>query len=262
MALTDEGGNGMVMPVSPMNSNGGFGDFGGGWWIILLFVLLGGFGNGFGGGYGGNDIYPWMNQSNQISNGFANQANGLAISGLQNAVTSGFGDVQTALCGGFAGVNAGIANGFAQAEIANNARQIANMQQDFGTQTAITGSINDLSSQLANCCCENRLATQSLQSVIQTENCADRAAISDGIRDILVAQNAGTQRILDMMCQDKIDAKNEKILELQNRLNMAEFAASQTAQDNYLQNALTAQTQYFLGLYPPTAARFSAAATA
>lgn len=60
------------------------------------------------------------------------------------------------------------------------------------------------------------------------------------------------QTIHDKMCQDKIDEKNEKIVELQNRLNMADFAASQASQNNYLQNALTAQTQYFLSLYPPT----------
>ena len=58
-----------------------------------------------------------------------------------------------------------------------------------------------------------------------------------------------------MMCQNKIDEKNEKITELQNKLNMANFQASQVAQDNYLQNALTAQTQYFLARYPvPTTA--------
>ena len=245
MALTDEGGN-MVMPVTPMGGGYGNEGFGGGgwlWFIIVLFALMGGFGNGFG-GYGGNEMYPWMNQSNQISNGFANQANGMAINGLQSAVTSGFGDLQTALCGGFAGVNAGIANGFAQAEIAANSRQMADMNQTFALQSA-----------LQNCCCENRLATANLTSIVQQENCADRAAISDGLRDVLVAQNANTQRILDTLCKDKIDEKNEKILELQNQLNMAAFNASQLAQNNYLQNALTAQTQYFLGIYPaPTPA--------
>lgn len=85
-------------------------------------------------------------------------------------------------------------------------------------------------SQLANCCCENRLATANLGALVQSENCADRAALSDGIRDIIANQTAGTQRILDMMCQDKIDAKNEKIAELQNQLNMINLAQSQTAQ--------------------------------
>lgn len=239
MALTDE--NGMVMPVSPMyGGNGGFGGgFGGDWgWIILLLLFAGGF-NGFGGGFGGGEIYPWMNQADITTSGFQNLATQNQITGIQGAI----GDVQTSLCNGFAGVNATVNNGFANLEVANNARQIANMQQTF-----------DLQSQLAQCCCDNRLATANLQSVIQAENCADRAAVSDGIRDILVSNSNNTQKILDMMCQDKIDSKNEKIAELQNQLNIATFNASQTAQNGYLQNALTAQTQYILSLYPPTAA--------
>ena len=239
MALTDE--NGMVMPVSPMyGGNGGFGGgFGGDWgWIILLLLFAGGF-NGFGGGFGGGDIYPWMNQADITTSGFQNLATQNQITGIQGAI----GDVQTSLCNGFAGVNATVNNGFANLEVANNARQIANMQQTF-----------DLQSQLAQCCCDNRLATANLQSVIQAENCADRAAVSDGIRDILVANNSNTQKILDMMCEDRLNRKDEKILDLQNQLNIATFNASQTAQNGYLQNALTAQTQYILSLYPPTAA--------
>lgn len=238
MALTDEG-TGMVMPVSPMYGNGGNAGWGGdsGWWFILLILaMFGGWGNGFG-GFGGNAIandaavlYPWMNQANQISNGFDTAALGTTLAGIQSSVTSGFGDVQTALCSGFAGVNAGVSNGFAQAEIADNARQIANMQQAFAAQTATTQGFTNLSSQLAQCCCDNRLATANLQSTLLAEHCADRAAVSDGIRDILVANNANTQRILDTMCQDKIDAKNEKIADLERQLTMANLAASQGAQ--------------------------------
>jgi len=234
-----------VMPVAPMGNSG---SFGGDWgWIILLLLFAGGFG-GFGGGFGGADIYPWMNQADITTNGFQNLTTQNQLTGVQSSL----GDLQTQICGGFAGVNATVSNGFAQAEIANNARQIADLQQSFASQTAITGAINDLASQNASCCCEQRLASAQLQNVIQTENCADRAAISDGIRDILVASNANTQRILDVMCQDKIDAKNEKILELQNQLNIATFNASQVAQNSYLTNALNAQTQYILGVYPPT----------
>lgn len=240
MALTDEGGStGMVMPVSPYYGGGngnGWGDNGSWWFILLILAMFGGWGGGFG-GFGGNAIandaavlYPWMNQANQISNGFDTAAIGTTLSGIQSAVTSGFGDVQTALCGGFAGVNAGVSNGFAQAEIANNARQIANMQQAFAAQTATTQGFTNLSSQLASCCCDNRLATANLQSTMMAEHCADRAAVSDGIRDILVASNANTQRILDTMCQDKIDAKNEKIADLERQLTMANLAASQGAQ--------------------------------
>ena len=126
------------------------------------------------------------------------------LSGIQSSVTNGFVDTAAALCNGFAGVNASIANGFAQAEIANNARQIADMQTNFGLQ-----------SQLAQCCCDNRLASADLKYTIATENCADRTALADGLRDVLESQSAGVQRILDQMCNDKIDAKNERIADLE-----------------------------------------------
>ena len=54
--------------------------------------------------------------------------------------------------------------------------------------------------------------------------------MNDALRDVLAANNANTQRILDTMCQDKIDAKNERIAELQNQLTLANLAASQNAQ--------------------------------
>jgi hypothetical protein len=217
MALTDESGNGMVMPVAPMYGGGmgsGFGSgFGGdGWWILLLFILLGGngWGGGFGGWGGGNELYPWMNQSNQINNGFRDQMLGTQISGIQNSITSGFGDVQNALCGGFAGVNASIANGFAQAEIADNARQMANMNQIFGLQSA-----------LQNCCCQNRAGLADVKYTVATEACADRAAVNDALRNVIDANNASTQRILDQLCADKIEAKNDTIAQLRSELMYA-----------------------------------------
>ena len=188
MALTDENG-GMVMPVSPMGNNGGFGGFGNdsGWWIILLFILLGnnGWGNGFNGG------------SDNMQRGFDQAALTSSLASLQSSVTSGFGDVQMALC-----------NGFNQGEIAANARQMADMQQMFALQQ-----------QLSTCCCNQQAATESLRSTILSENCADRQAVADGV-----------QRILDQMCADKIDAKNEKIADLERQLTMANLAASQNQQ--------------------------------
>ena len=141
------------------------------------------------------------------------------LSGIQSSLTSGFVDTAAALCNGFAGVNGAISNGFAQAEIAANARQMADMNQNFALQ-----------SQFADCCCENRLASADLKYTIATENCADRTALNEGIRDILESQNNGIQRILDTMCQDKIDAKNERIADLERQLTMANLAASQGAQ--------------------------------
>ena len=231
----------MVMPVAPMygsNNGGAFGfDGNNGWWILLLLLFAGG-GWGFGGGYGmggalgfdGMMLYPWMNQSQQINDGFRDQMINGSISNIQNSITSGFGDVQNALCSGFATVNAGVANGFAQAEIADNARQIANMQTAFANQTAMNQGFNSIASQLASCCCENRLGLANLGADIAREACSDRQAVSDGVRDILANQNASVQRILDQMCNDKIDAKNEKIADLERQLTMANLSASQTAQ--------------------------------
>ena len=208
MALTDENGtNGMVMPVAPMyGNNGGFGDMGGsGWWILLLFLLLGnnGWGNGFGGGFDGG-LYPWMNNSQNINSGFRDQMLNTSIASIGDKITSGCGDVQTALCGGFAGVNAGIANAAAQAEISANARQMANMQQIFGVQSA-----------LQQCCCDNRAATADLKYTVATEACADRSAISDGIRDVISAQTANTQAILDKLCALELDGVKNQLAQAQ-----------------------------------------------
>ena len=241
MALTDE--NGMVMPVTPMygNNGGGFG-FGGdsGWWIILLFVLLGGFGNGFGGGFGGGDLYPWMNNSQNINDGFRDQMLGTQIGGIQNSITSGFGDVATSLCGGFAGVNASI-NG-AQNAITQQMYQntMADMERSFSVQSA-----------LQNCCCENRAATADLKYTVATEACADRAAISDALRTVIAENNASTQKILDRMCQQEIDALKAQNISLQNQVNLQALAASQTAQTAQLIADNTAQTQYIVNRVAP-----------
>ena len=125
--------------------------------------------------------------------------------------------------------------------------QIADLERSFAAQTANTAGLTNLSSQLSSCCCENRLATAQTQALVQSENCEDRNALNNGIRDILLNQNNNTQKILDVMCQDKIDAKNEKIAELQQQLNFANLRASQTAQtstilaDNANQTAMLEQ---------------------
>lgn len=263
MSLTENGGNGMVMPVAPMyggGSNGGWGGFGGdGWWVILfLFALMGngwgGFGGGFGGGYGNMMLgydFPWLMNgqqgiNNNVSDGFrdAQLSDNITsvrdgISSLTTQVCNSTGQIQNSLCSGFAGVNATINSGFANAETSATARQMANMQQAFAAQTAQAQGFNSLGSQLANCCCENRLGTADLKYTIATENCADRAAISDGIRDLLTNQTANTQRILDQLCQDKIDAKNEKIADLERQLSMATLRESQTAQNAFIQQGFS-----------------------
>lgn len=243
MALTDES---MVMPVAPMYGNSNSNDiFGGsGWWILLLFILLGngGWGSGFGMDGG---LYPWLNNSQNINGGFRDQMLGSQIQGIQNSITSGFGDVQTALCGGFAGVNATI-NG-AQNAVSSQmyANQIADMERSFAAQTASTQGMTALQAQLAQCCCDNRAATADLKYTVATENCADRTAALNNTRDIIDAQTRNTQAILDKLCALELDgvkgqlaAAQRENVGLQNQLNMATMQASQAAQTATFQQGL------------------------
>lgn len=227
MALEGSG----IIPTMPITS-GGFGGFGGtdGWWILLLLLFAGGGFGGFG-GFGGDGLYPWMNNSQNINDGFRDQMLNSTVTGIQSGVTSGFGDVQNALCGGFAGVNATIANGFATAESSANSRQMANMNQAFAYQTAMNQGFNSLASQLSQCCCDNRMATVQTQNIVQSEGAATRLAI----------QNQ-TQEILDKLCQQEIDALKSQNISLQNQVNMLNLAASQTAQSQYLVDKLTPTT--------------------
>ena len=243
MAL-EENGNSMVMPVTPMNSNnGGFGGFGGdGWWLILLLLCFNGGWGGFGGGFGGGQLgydFPWLlNGQNginsNINDGFRDQMLNSNIQGIQNSITSGFGDVQTALCGGFAGVNASINNSQNAIAAQLYSNQIADLERSFAAQTANTQGLTALQAQLAQCCCDNRAATADLKYTVAAEECATRTTDTQNTQSILNAISGGIQSIKDQLCQDKIDAKNDEIANLRQSLAMKDLAASQVAQNAFI----------------------------
>lgn len=255
MALTDENGVSTTMLVSPTGGyqQGGFGNgFGGqdGWWIILLLLFAGGgWSNGFG-GYGGGQLgydFPWlMNGQQGINNNVSSGFRDAQISDGITSVRDGISALSTQICGGFAGVNATVNNGFAQAEIANNSRQMANMQQMFANQMATTQGFNQLGTQFSDCCCENRLGIADLKYTVATENCADRTQSMQNTRDIIDAQTNGTRAILDKLCQleldgvkAQVDAKNDEIAQLRQEISMKDLAASQIAQNAFIQQGLT-----------------------
>ena len=232
MALTDnENGSIFSMPVQPMyGGNSGFG-FGGNdlSWLILLLLCGWGGGFGFGGGMDGG-LYPWLNNSQNINDGFREQLlNDNVIS-----IRDGISNIGTQLCNGFAGVNAGVASGFAQAEIAANGRQMANMNQNFGIQTSMLQGFNGIQGQLADCCCEQRLANCQTQNIIASEASATRFADANNTRDIIQSQSNGTQAILDKLCQLELDGKNDRIADLERQLTMANLSASQSAQNAFI----------------------------
>ena len=249
MALTDEnGGIGTTMLVQPSGYNGnGNGFFGGDWAWILLLLLIGGNGWGFGGGFGGgmmpwmmggamngfglDYLYPWLNNSQHISDGFRDQQLNTQIGDLRSDVNRGFGDVQLGLagigrqiCETGNGVTGAVRDGFYGAEIAANGRQIANMQQLYGIQSA-----------QQECCCENRAAIADTKYTIATEACATRQANADN-----------TQKILDKLCALELDGVKNQLAQaqrenvaLQNQINMGAFRESQTAQNAFIQAGFT-----------------------
>lgn len=224
-------------------NNGGFGSgFGGdgGWaWLIIILALLGGFnGNGFGGGFGGgygfNDFAWLSNGQKEIMQNTNNGFDTLHLSNQIEGVRDGIYGLSNQLCNCCADMNQTVSAGFANAETAANARQMANMQQAFNSEVTTLQGFNGVTSQIANASADNRLGIANLNSTILAENCADRAALQEGVRDIIANQTASVQRILDQLCQDKIDAKNEKISDLQRQLQMADLKASQIEQNAFI----------------------------
>ena len=217
----------MVMPVSPMcgnGGNGGFGDGFGGWFVILfLFALMGGWGNGFGGGFGGNEgVLPYMWNTatqNDVNRGFDTASISSQLSGIQTSISNGFATSEISDC-----------NRAMDAMQTAYSNQIASMNQRFADSQALTSQLNGIAMNLQNCCCENRANIGDLKYTIATENCADRAAISDGVRNIIANNTANMQAILDKLCALELDGFKRENDNLRTQLNMATLNASQTAQ--------------------------------
>ena len=240
-------------PYPVMYGNGGgFGNNGflggDGIWALLLFALLFGNGNwGNGGGFfGGNNAfdngYAWLsNGQKEIMQNTNTGFDTLHLSNQIEGVRDGIYGLSNQLCNSTSDITGAISNGFYNAEISANNRQIANLQQAFNSQTAITNGLNNLNSALANCCCENRLATCQTQNIVQSEGNATRFADANNTRDIIESANRNSQAILDKLCQleldnvkTQLDAKNDRIADLQREISMKDLAASQIAQNSFI----------------------------
>lgn len=158
-----------------------------------------------------------MNQTETINDGFRDQMLNSNITGIRDDING----IQTQLCNGFSNV------------------QMTGMQNAFGLQNAINAGVNGLQSQLAQCCCDNRLATCQTQNIIQSESAATRFADANNTRDIIQSQSNGTQAILDKLCQLELDNLKQDNQNLRTQLNMANLAASQTAQNAFIQKGFT-----------------------
>jgi len=246
MLNNENGGVGMNMDVVPAyngGNNGWGGD--GSWWLLILF-LFAFCGNGWGGGFGNMDggLYPWLNNSQNINGGFRDQMLSTSINGIQNSITSGFGDVQL----GIAGVNQNLCqtgNGIVtaingaqnaiSAQMYNN--EIASLNRSFAEQTANMQGFNGVNSGVAD-----------LRYTVATEACADRAAVGDALQNITMqnmgntnaivnALRDGIQSIKDDLCADRLDAERRENANLRSELMYARGQASQVEQTSQIRNS-------------------------
>ena len=208
-----------IAAVSGNNGRNGAGFGEDAWWIIIL--LLCGWGNGgfgFGGGRGEGTTRE------EISYGF--DMNGLesGIRGIQQGLCDGFYAVKTGMLTGFNGVQSALCQGFSGVNDAITQSTIADMQSDFGLQTAINNATVGITAQLTNMAADNAACC-----------CELKTAIANNTRDIIESNNAGVRSILDFLTQDKIanlTAENQSL----------KFAASQAAQNAFITANQEAQT--------------------
>lgn len=213
MALTD-GGTSTIMPVAPTGMMGsGYDGFGGGngWWIILFFIVLMGWGRN---GCGGNGNSGGAMDGYVLTSDFANIER--KLDGVNNGICDGFYAMNTGMLNGFANVTQAVTSGFSQAELARCNQQAALMQQ-----------LNAMQMQAQECCCENRAAIAQVRYDMATQACDTRNTVQTAARDIVENANANSRAILDFLTQSKLQ-------DLQSANQELRLQASQAAQNNYL----------------------------
>lgn len=183
------------MGVTPVyNLDGGhdrdgfFGDGGGMWMMMFLFFLLAWGGNGFGGfGNGGANA---LGVADAISNEFlyTNLNNTLGRIQDQNTFTSN--SLQQGLC------NLGYDN---------------------------LSNFKDLQAEISSCCCNTNRNIDAVRYENAKNTCDIITNANYNTRDLIEAGNCNTQRIVDLITQDKIDS-------LRSELQSAQLQLSQLSQ--------------------------------
>jgi hypothetical protein len=256
MALTDDVNTTMlVQPSGGMNyGNMGGGIFGNdGLWLLLVLLLGGGWG-GFGGfGMGGMmgagmwgmmdgfGLYPWLNNSQNINDGFRDQMLNSNVTSIRDGV-QGLSTQLCQCCGDMRYDLANSANGIqnsifgAQVAIGQqlNANEMASLNRSFAEQSANQQGFNGVQSGIAD-----------LRYTTAKESCDTRTQAAMNTRDIIDAIKGGDQMIYDKLCALELDGVKTQLAQaqrenvgLQNQLNMANFNASQTAQNAFIADGL------------------------
>ena len=236
--------NGNAMPsladIAAVTGNGRNNDgmWGGdGWWAIIIFAMIfgwGGFGGNGWGGNGGMGATASAYTDSAIQRGFDTQAIIGKLDGITNGLCDGFYAQNTAVMNGFHGVDNAICNLGYQTQQGFNTTNVTLMQAQ-----------NALQSQLANCCCETREAIQGVNYNMAQNTCALQNTMNSNTRDIIDNQNNNARAILDALTAQRIEAKDTKIAEQNQQLFAAQLAASQASQNETLKAYMQGQFTYY-----------------
>jgi hypothetical protein len=193
------------------NSNGSFGD--GDWiWAFLLFALLGnGAWGGIGGGYGGRG---GVGENYVLATDFATIER--KLDGVNNGLCDGFYAQNTNMLNGFAAVQQALCQGF----------------------NGINASITDVGYSIKDCCCQTQRAIDGVNYNIATQFGGLNTTLCGLGRDIIENQNANYRALHEELVANKIEAKNERIAQLQDQLYRADLRASQAQQSNYITDTI------------------------
>lgn len=216
-----------AIPVVDVAGNNG-GMFGGdGWWAIIIFALIFGWGRGgYGGGCDSGNSDSGAAAGYVLATDFANIER--KIDGVNNGICDGFYAMNTGMLNGFANVNQTISNGFYSSELSRCNQQAAIMQE-----------LNSMQRSADSCCCDLKEAIQGINYNLATQACDTRNLIQNVARDITDSQQAGTREILGFLT-------NSRIRELESENQSLKLAASQNAQNMYFGNVVSAQTAQIL----------------
>ena len=217
------------------NCNNGFGGdaWGGIWGIIILAMVFGWGRGGFGfGGFGGGGASTDPGLQGLATRADVNEA--IAFNGVERGINS----LQQGICNlGYDqlaqmnGINTNILNTGFGIQNAIQANTVAGMQ-----------NTNALQTQLAECCCEQRAATQDLKYTIATEDCATRNLMQSNTRDIIDSQNNGINAIMGKLAQMEYNGLNDKYQAALAENQALKFQASQAAQNAFITANQEAQT--------------------
>lgn len=200
-----------------LNQNGGFGGNGNWIWILFLWMMWGYGGNGWGNGFGGNNGTGFL--ANQLNNDAGRDLLLQAINGRADAL----------------GQLANLTHSSIET-VKTNLFTLQSAIQNVGAQVGMSGleTINalqlgnaNLSRQICECCCENRLAIANQTNALQTSLAAHDASVK-----LQLAQNEAADQL--SVCQQtntltrQADGNTNTIVKAiadQNAMIVSEFCA-------------------------------------